>query len=85
MKLEMLSSLVGTGDFVEEQKHVFSLEVGMIAEVEDGIALKWIASGIAREAGREEAAAGPTPEIGMLAPPETAVLKRPLARKGRRS
>lgn len=81
MRVTILQSIVGTGDFVEGQKHVFSLEVGMSAEVEDSVGLKWIRSGIAK---REEPETVPTLEIGTVGPPETAVLKRPL-RKGRRS
>ena len=78
----MLQPIAGTGDFVEGQKHVFGLEAGMTAEVEDSVGAKWIASGIAE---REEPEARTTPEIASVETPETAALKRPVARKGRRA
>ena len=77
MTLEILQPIAGYGDCVAGFRTQFTLDAGMVVEVEDGQAAKWCASGIARpvQAVRETARLGP--------PPETAV--RPAAApKGRR-
>lgn len=64
MKIELLKSIAGAGDFVEGSAGHFSLAEGEQAEVEDAIAEKWIASGIAKPADETRAA-----ETAMLAKP----------------
>ena len=80
MKLEILQPVAGYGDFVEGFGRLFTLDRGMVVEVEDRQAAKWCASGIAKpvEPVRESARLGP--------PPETATRPKaaPKSRKGER-
>ncbi len=78
MKIEILKSIAGSGNFVKGLDRQFALDRGMIVEVEDSMALKWIASGIAKAIVVET-------ETAMLeTPPETTMRPRAKAkpRKG---
>ena len=79
--IRILKAIAGRGDFVKGSQHNFALDVGMTVEVEESIASKWIASGIAEPL--ETKPAQKRPESEMLETPERAVLPRPPA-KGRR-
>ena len=80
MKLEILQSVTGYGDFVKGFGRLFTLDRGMVVEVEEGQAVKWCASGIAKpaEPARESARLGPPPETARR--PKAA----PKSRKGER-
>ena len=73
MKLEILKPIAGRGDFVKGSAHTFSLDRGMIVEVEDSTAVKWIQSGIAK-------AIPKVPEATVLKTPENAMRPRPTGR-----
>ena len=70
MKIEILKSIAGSGDFVKGSERQFALDRGMIVEVEDSVATKWIASDIAKPIAFQ-------PETAMLeTPPETTMRPR---------
>ena len=77
MKIEILKPIVGVGDCVEGFPHRFALDPGMIAEVENRQALRWIEGGLARRA--EEM---PGAEAAMLARPAAKPRKKGLLRRG---
>jgi hypothetical protein len=74
MRIEILQSIAGRGDFVGGFSGIFSLSPGDQVEVENQIAEKWIASGIAKVVEQQTRSA----ETAMLAKPPAK------ARKGRR-
>ena len=77
MKIEIVKPIAGRGDFVAGSAREFALDRGMQVEVKDEMAVKWIASGIAKPV---ESA----PESAMLKTPETTMRPRAAAksRKG---
>jgi hypothetical protein len=69
MLIEIVKSLAGTGDFVSGSRREFCLDTGMVVEVEDSQAAKWVASGIARPVGlpaNEACVADPAPATGTV-------------------
>ena len=79
MKIEIVKPIAGRGDFVAGFQREFALDRGMQVEVKDEMAVKWLASGIAKPVKT-------VPESAVLNTLEAAVRPRPVAkpRKGAR-
>jgi len=70
MRILILKSVAGMGDYVSGSPRLFSLLAGDLAYVEDSQALRWIEGGIAQAAPVVPAA---TPESMMFAPAQNAM------------
>ena len=77
MKVKLLQSIAGNGDFVQGFQIRFALDAGALAEVEDSVGRRWCAAGIAEP---EKAPIREREAAQLKTPPETATLPKPIAK-----